>query len=101
MDKKKRMREEENEVEIEEEVSGDEEQRLNLPKKSKFRMRAHCNPLAEISIPQYEYLFNSSSPISPKFVDWSLHYPIIYDRSTKENAEMVNNSNNTIFLHSR
>jgi hypothetical protein len=24
---------------------------LNLPKKSQFRMRAHCNPLAEISIP--------------------------------------------------
>ena len=27
------------------------EHRLNLPKKSKYRMRAHCNPLAEISIP--------------------------------------------------
>jgi hypothetical protein len=27
-----------------------EDKRLNLPKKSKYRMRAHCNPLAEISI---------------------------------------------------
>ncbi len=27
-----------------------EGKRLNLPKKSKYRMRAHCNPLAEISI---------------------------------------------------
>ena len=24
--------------------------RLNLPKKSKYRMRAHCNPLAGVSI---------------------------------------------------
>ena len=24
--------------------------RLNQPKKSKYRMRAHCNPLAEVSI---------------------------------------------------
>jgi hypothetical protein len=29
----------------------DDFQRLNLPKKSQYRMRAHCNPLAEISIP--------------------------------------------------
>jgi hypothetical protein len=35
------------EDEIFEEFEG---KRLNLPKKSKYRMRAHCNPLAEISI---------------------------------------------------
>jgi hypothetical protein len=29
------------------------EKKRNLPKKSKYRMRAHCNPLAEISIEQY------------------------------------------------
>jgi hypothetical protein len=29
----------------------EDEKRLNLPKKSKYRMRAHCNPLAEITIP--------------------------------------------------
>jgi hypothetical protein len=27
-----------------------EAKRLNMPQKSKYRMRAHCNPLAEISI---------------------------------------------------
>jgi hypothetical protein len=27
-----------------------EGKRLNMPQKSKYRMRAHCNPLAEISI---------------------------------------------------
>jgi hypothetical protein len=52
--KQKRKRDEEevkNESGSEEELSGDEEgKRLNLPKKSKYRMRAHCNPLAEISI---------------------------------------------------
>ena len=33
--------------ESEEEIEGI---RMNLPKKSKYRMRAHCNPLAEITI---------------------------------------------------
>ncbi len=68
--------------------SDDEEeaefQRLNLPKKSQYRMRAHCNPLAEISI---------SYPITPKSVDWSLHYPMLFNKSAKENAEIFNNSN--------
>lgn len=32
-------------------LDDDESKRLNLPKKNKYRMRAHCNPLAEISIP--------------------------------------------------
>ena len=27
------------------------EKKLKLPKKSDFRMHAHCNPLAEMSIP--------------------------------------------------
>jgi hypothetical protein len=32
-------------------IDEEEARRLNLPKKNKYRMRAHCNPLAEISIP--------------------------------------------------
>jgi hypothetical protein len=35
----------------EDDFSENNEMRVNLPKKSKYRMRAHCNPLAEISIP--------------------------------------------------
>jgi hypothetical protein len=30
--------------------SDEDAEKLNLPKKSKYRQRAHCNPLAEISI---------------------------------------------------
>lgn len=39
------------ELDDEESFEEFEGKRLNLPKKSKYRMRAHCNPLAEISIP--------------------------------------------------
>jgi len=31
-------------------IEDDDEKRLNLPKKNKYRMRAHCNPLAEVTI---------------------------------------------------
>ena len=41
----------EDSFEDEEDIVEFEGTRLNLPKKSKYRMRAHCNPLAEISIP--------------------------------------------------
>jgi hypothetical protein len=65
MDKnKKREREEkqistiENNEEVEEDSDFDDEEnliemdgkRLNLPRKSKYRMRAHCNPLSSVSI---------------------------------------------------
>ena len=98
-DKKKTPKMEE-EVEIDdEEIDNDEEhtphgddefyfdengdRKLNLPKKSKYRMRAHCNPLAEISIPY---------PITPKYVDWSEHFPKILGKSDKENCEIYNNT---------
>jgi hypothetical protein len=29
----------------------EQEKRMKLPKKSDFRMHAHCNPLAEMTIP--------------------------------------------------
>lgn len=60
--KRKRLEEAEKEkkenVQVEENNSNDESfeidengvKRLNLPKKSKYRMRAHCNPLAGVSI---------------------------------------------------
>lgn len=52
---KKRNRDDD--LEEEEEFSENEndngehfEGRMNMPQKSKYRMRAHCNPLAEITI---------------------------------------------------
>eukprot|EP00915_Cephaloidophora_sp_WS-2016_P006253 GHVH01008239.1.p1 GENE.GHVH01008239.1~~GHVH01008239.1.p1 ORF type:complete len:339 (-),score=42.71 GHVH01008239.1:22-1038(-) len=39
---------------------------VEAPKKSKFRQRAHCNPLTDAYL---EY------PTSPDHVDWSLHFP--------------------------
>jgi hypothetical protein len=47
MDKKNKQEEFSDDEESLEEIEG---KRLNLPKKSQYRMRAHCNPLAEISI---------------------------------------------------
>lgn len=43
---KKEEKSEESDYDIDE--NGDK--RLNLPKKSKYRMRAHCNPLAGVTI---------------------------------------------------
>ena len=42
---------------------------VNMPKKTKYRMRAHINPLNE---------FKHPIPPSPEWVDWSLHYPAFY-----------------------
>ena len=40
--------------------------RVNMPKKNKHRMRAHINPMNEITI---------AVPINPSFAQWHLHYP--------------------------
>jgi hypothetical protein len=41
-----------NQIENEDNSDVDDDfHRLNLPKKSQYRMRAHCNPLAEVTIP--------------------------------------------------
>ncbi len=44
--------EEDDEEVLEGYIDENGERKLNLPKKSKYRMHAHCNPLASISIPQ-------------------------------------------------
>lgn len=40
-----------------------------MPKKTKYRMRAHVNPLNQ---------FNYPVPPSPEWVDWRLHFPAYY-----------------------
>lgn len=51
-DKQKKENIEEDAYSFDESFELDENgvKRLNLPKKSKYRMRAHCNPLAGVSI---------------------------------------------------
>lgn len=43
--------------------------RVNMPKKSKHRMRAHINPMNEIHIPV---------PKNPDYSNWKLHYPSFF-----------------------
>jgi 2-polyprenyl-3-methyl-5-hydroxy-6-metoxy-1,4-benzoquinol methylase len=49
---------------------GQKREYKSMPKKTKYRMRAHINPLNEPSWP---------IPLSQEYVDWSLHYPAFYD----------------------
>jgi len=58
-------------------------QEITMPKKSKFRMRAHINPLSEINYPL---------PFSPDFVDWSIHFPLFFNGTIEQNMLMFDNS---------
>jgi len=40
--------------------------KVEKPKKADFRQRAHCNPLSD---------FVDTYPVSPDYVDWSVHFP--------------------------
>lgn len=42
---------------------------VNMPKKTKYRMRAHINPLNT---------FQHPIPPSPEWVDWSIHFPSFF-----------------------
>lgn len=44
---------------------------VNMPKKAKYRMRAHINPLN---------VFREAYPPSPEWVDWSLHFPAAFGK---------------------
>jgi hypothetical protein len=43
--------------------------RVNTPKKNRHRMRAHINPMNEISYP---------IPKNPEYAQWHLHYPSFF-----------------------
>ena len=43
--------------------------RVNMPKKNKHRMRAHINPMNELSI---------AFPKNPSYAQWHLHYPSFF-----------------------
>ena len=59
-------------------------QEITMPKKGKYRMRAHINPLNEINYPV---------PFAPSHVDWSIHYPLFFGGTNEQNLLMYDNSN--------
>jgi len=48
------------------------EGKIEKPRKSDFRQRAHCNPLAD---------FVDRYPLTPEHVDWSVHFPAAYSKA--------------------
>eukprot|EP00831_Metopus_contortus_P018646 TRINITY_DN17969_c0_g1_i2.p3 TRINITY_DN17969_c0_g1~~TRINITY_DN17969_c0_g1_i2.p3 ORF type:complete len:102 (+),score=5.77 TRINITY_DN17969_c0_g1_i2:148-453(+) len=48
---------------------------ITMPKKGKYRMQAHINPLNKVTYP---------FPRSPDHVDWSLHYPMFFKGTTEK-----------------
>mmetsp|Transcript_31892 Transcript_31892/g.28245 ORF Transcript_31892/g.28245 Transcript_31892/m.28245 type:complete len:145 (-) Transcript_31892:470-904(-) len=57
---------------------------MSMPKKTKYRMRAHVNPLNEPSFP---------IPESAEWVDWSAHYPSYYGILDNNKDKIVCNTN--------
>lgn len=49
--------------------------KIEKPKKADFRQRAHCNPLSD---------FVDCYPISPDYVDWSVHFPSAFADARRE-----------------
>ena len=64
---------------------------INLPHKSEYRMRAHCNPLSDMSI-----LY----PISPSQIDWSYHYGLLFENSLSKNKLCMNNTKKYLINYS-
>ena len=54
-----------------------------MPKKAKHRMRAHINPMNEISI---------AVPKNPAYAQWHLHYPSFFGISNNNNDRIVVNT---------
>ena len=79
--------EEGSDSELSEEVKEDAatNKKVKMPKKSKYRMRAHINPLNRVNYP---------FPLTPSHVNWKLHYPLFYSGTNKDNENIYCNSNN-------
>lgn len=54
-----------------------------MPKKSKFRTRAHVNPMGDLNIP---------TPLNPDYIDWSLHYPSFFGIADNRKNQMFANT---------
>mmetsp|Transcript_16375 Transcript_16375/g.27709 ORF Transcript_16375/g.27709 Transcript_16375/m.27709 type:complete len:182 (+) Transcript_16375:121-666(+) len=57
--------------------------RVNMPKKGKHRMRAHINPMNEISIPL---------PRNPQYTQWHMHYPSFFGMQNNNEDRIVVNT---------
>ncbi|CAI2374414.1 unnamed protein product [Moneuplotes crassus] len=62
---------------------GNKREYATMPKKTKYRMRAHVNPLNE---PKFPF------PLSPEWVDWSLHYPAYFGKLDNNGDRIVCNT---------
>lgn len=60
---------------------------VEKPKKRDYRQRAHCNPLSDGFI---------NYPISPRHVDWSLHYPYYFEAPTLSESLCFNTTEHPI-----
>ena len=54
-----------------------------MPKKNKHRMRAHINPMNEITIPV---------PKNPSYAQWKLHYPSFFGSKDNNKDKIVVNT---------
>jgi hypothetical protein len=57
--------------------------RVNMPKKNKHRMRAHINPMNDLSI---------AHPKNPKYTHWSLHFPSFFGIQNNNNDQIAVNT---------
>jgi tRNA (guanine-N7-)-methyltransferase len=57
--------------------------RVNMPKKAKYRTRAHVNPMGELNIP---------TPLNPAYIDWSFHYPSFFGIQDNRKDQMFANT---------
>lgn len=63
--------------------SNEGERHVNMPKKGKHRMRAHINPLGDMTM---------AFPLNPKWVDWSVHYPSYFGSTDNNKDKLTCNS---------
>lgn len=71
---------------IEEKVANEQGEmirRVNMPKKNKHRMRAHINPMNELSI---------AFPKNPNYAQWHLHYPSFFSLKNNNDDQIVVNT---------
>jgi hypothetical protein len=68
--------------------------RVNMPKKSKHRTRAHVNPMGDLNIPTYNkpLKLTYNRPLTPSHIDWSLHYPSFFGIKDNRKDEIYANS---------
>ena len=78
---KRTAKETDNQEEIKD--PGQAKRRVNMPKKNEHRMHAHINPFQHMTWP---------TPLNPRFVDWSPHYPSFFNLPNNNDDKIVTNT---------